>query len=411
MEKCLCIVLVDDIVLHCKILAAKLIRKSLKLCGAFLIEGGKNLNGIFGIGQILALFKHTLHGLGRHRRPAAVFDERHLAIAKVALGEVIDERTHKGENISIVGGGCKHDFAITESILNRFCHIATRKVIDNDLGTSLGAELFGKCHNRLFGVAVNRGVGNHNSLFFGLVARPSIIKIDIIAKIFIQYRAVQGADDFNIKACRFFEERLHLRSVFANNTNVVATRFARPFFFDVESTEFSKAVGREKNLVGAIVGNDNLRPVYHRSGDKGQFVFSQIENVTLAHHNAAVGIVGTKEVLHHIERLCRGYYDCVGIRLEEVCNVCRVVGLHMLHHKIIGLARTESVLNVIEPLVCECGINGIHNSNLFIDDGIRIIRHAVGNDILTLKKIDVVVVYANILDVICNFHFITSCVL
>ena len=44
----------------------------------------------------------------------------------------------------------------------------------------------------------------------------------------------------------------------------------------------------------------------------------------------------------------------------------------------------------------------IHDGDLVIDDGIRVIRHSVGHDVLALKQVDIMVVGADINDRVCN---------
>ena len=76
----------------------------------------------------------------------------------------------------------------------------------------------------------------------------------------------------------------------------------------------------------------------------------------------------------------------------------------MLNYKIVRASVTQNILDIINPLVCKSDVDGIHNRNLFIKNDIRIIRHSVFYDVLSFKKVNVVVVDADILYILCNFH-------
>ncbi len=80
----------------------------------------------------------------------------------------------------------------------------------------------------------------------------------------------------------------------------------------------------------------------------------------------------------------------------------------MLNNKIIGSLAAECVLKVVEPFVLECAVNCVHNRGFGIENNIRIVCHSVWNVILTLKKINIVIVYTDIADIVCDFHVYTS---
>ena len=56
---------------------------------------------------------------------------------------------------------------------------------------------------------------------------------------------MQRQDHRNIQSGRFLEHRLDLLAIFADNADVVSSRFIDPVFFNIQSTEFAEAVGRE----------------------------------------------------------------------------------------------------------------------------------------------------------------------
>ena len=81
-----------------------------------------------------------------------------------------------------------------------------------------------------------------------------------------------------------------------------------------------------------------------------------------------------------------------------------MVGFHMLNYQIIGGAAVEDALDVVQPAVNKAGIDGVHNGDFLVNNNVGVICHAVGNNILSLKKIDLVIVDANVLDTGSDIH-------
>ena len=81
-----------------------------------------------------------------------------------------------------------------------------------------------------------------------------------------------------------------------------------------------------------------------------------------------------------------------------------MIGLHMLNDQIIGLSAFESIFNIVKPLVCKSGVHRIHYRYLFIYYGVGIIGYTVWHLILSFKKIDLVVVDADVFDIVSNCH-------
>ena len=141
---------------------------------------------------------------------------------------MLDKGFHKREDVGVIGGCSKNNSAVAESVLNSLSHITAGKVVNNNLGAALGFEPFGKQLNCFFGVAVNGGIGNHYAVAFNAVGRPCVIKVEIVAEIFGKNGAVQGANLFDIKVCRFFEQSLNLSAVFADYADIISACFASP---------------------------------------------------------------------------------------------------------------------------------------------------------------------------------------
>ena len=214
-----------------------------------------------------------------------------------------NKSVHEREDFGIVSCSRQHELAVAERIRHGCSHIAACKVVDTDGGAAACTQLVCQQFYRLLCVSVNRGVGNDDAFFLNGVGRPGVVQPEIVAEIFREYGAVQRADGRDVECCRLFQHALHLRAVFADDTDVVASRLVRPGLVHVKRAEFAEAVGREKHLVGGVIGHDDLGPVHHGRGDKGKCVLAERECVALADHNAAVGIVGAEELLHHGKRL------------------------------------------------------------------------------------------------------------
>ena len=74
-----------------------------------------------------------------------------------------------------------------------------------------------------------------------------------------------------------------------------------------------------------------------------------------------------------------------------------MVGLYVMHYKIIGSAAGKDSLYVSPPLRPFTGIGCIHDCDLFIENYVRIIGHSIGYLILALKEVDIKVIHTYIL--------------
>ena len=177
---------------------------------------------------------------------------------------------------------------------------------------------------------------------------------------------MQRTDYIYINGCRFFEQCLYLCAVFSDDAEVIATGFASPILVRIKCPEFAESVGREEYLVGAVICYYDFGPVNHGCGQKGQCVTAERKSIALADDHTVVGKVSAEEVFHHVKCLGRRNYASGRIDLYEICDVCRVVGLHMLNDKIVRSTSSEFILEVVQPFVSESGIYGVHNGDLFV---------------------------------------------
>ena len=253
-------------------------------------------------------------------------------------------------------------------------------------------------------MAVNGGVGNQDTLILCAVGRPDVVQIDVVAQILCQHRAVEGADDGNVQTCGLLQQCLGLCAVLTHDADVVAACFAGPVFLHIQRAELAEAVSGEQHLIAGIVGNNNLGPVDHRCGNEGQGVLAEAQGIALTDDDAAVSVVRAEKLLHHGKSLGRGNHHCFGISSQELMDVCGVVGLHVVDHQIIGLAVFKDGFNITQPFIGKVLVYGVHDGNLFIQNRIGIIGHAVGDNILAFKQVNVMVVDTNVADIVCNGH-------
>ena len=82
-----------------------------------------------------------------------------------------------------------------------------------------------------------------------------------------------------------------------------------------------------------------------------------------------------------------------------------MVRLHVLHHQIIRLATLQRGGQIGQPLVHKVDLAGVHDCDLFVHDDVGVVGHAVGHDVLTLEQIHLMVIDANITDILRNIHF------
>ena len=399
------VVLGRDGFLHGGLVArGQLVGEGVELRFALVVQGGLDMHRVLGEGDILAALEQPGHHLGGKGRPASVFDQAHGLVLVAALGQRLDERAHEGEDIRVIGGGCKHQRAVAERVLHGLRHVAAGKVVHGDLGAAVRLQALHKLLHRLFRVAVDGGVAHADPLGLGAVGGPDIIEVEVVAEVLAQHGTVQRADRLNVQLRRLFQHGLHLRAVFAHDAEIIASGFARPVLLHVQRPELAEAVRREQDLVGLVIGHQDLRPVNHRRPDEVQGVRAEGERIALLDHDPLVRKVGAEKVAHHGERLRAGHHGRFGIGLQEVDDVRRVVGLHVLHDQIVGLAPRQRRAHVIQPFVGEVRVHRVHDRDFFIPDHVGIVRHAVRHVVLPLEQVDPVVVHADVDDVVGNKH-------
>ena len=402
-ERCQIIFIGSGILLR-QILRAQFLCQSLHLSRGGLIECGKNAHIRFREGQILAFRKHGLHHLGSQRCPGAVFNQSNRTVAEIPFRQVMDKFLHKGKNIRVVGGCSQHQFVVTESISNRLSHVTPGKIMNNHLGAAVGPELGNQIFRGCFGVSVHAGVSNDNAFTFHGIGGPNVIELQIVTQILCQHGAMERANGLNIQCGSLFQQILHLSAIFAHNADIITAGLVIPGLLHIQSAKLAKAVGGEQDLIRAIIGHNNFGPMHHRRRYKGQRVLTQGQGAHFPYHNPAVLKAGAEKGAHHGE--CLGGGNNCGFRedLHKVGDVGGMVRLHMLNNQIIRLSALEHILDVVQPFMGEILVHRIHDRDLFVQNHVGIVGHAIGNPVLTLKQVHLMIIDTHIANIIRNVH-------
>ena len=131
---------------------------------------------------------------------------------------------------------------------------------------------------------------------------------------------------------------------------------------------------------------------------------SERKRIAVVHHKTPVGKILAEKVFHHHERLFVGNDRRVFILFAKGGNVRRMVGLHMLDDKVVGLFSAERVFDIRKPLFSEPRVYGVGYGDFLVLNNVRIISHSVWYDVLPLEKVDGVVVHTDVNDVLRDIH-------
>ena len=208
----------------------------------------------------------------------------------------------------------------------------------------------------------------------------------------------------NIQGGSLLQDRLGLGAVFADDAEIIPPGFAGPAFriLPVQGTELAEGIGGEEDFIRPVIGHEHFGPVNHGGGNELQGMGAQGELRSLGSHDPAVGILLSVEILHHGEGLGGGDDDSRGIFIHEAGNIGGMIRLHMLDHEVIRKAAGEGFLQAGQPFLAKVLIHRVHDGDFFVQDHVGIIGHAVGDDVLPLKKIEIVIIYTDVNNIICN---------
>ena len=146
--------------------------------------------------------------------------------------------------------------------------------------------------------------------------------------------------------------------------------------------------------------------MYHGCTYEAQRVLAQAERIALLHYaHTSVGLDTFEELWQHLGRLCAAHYLHGGILLHGPCHQRCVVGFHVMHHQIIGLAVGERLCEMALPLLCQTCVGSVQDSHLAVCDEPTVIAHAFRHNVLVLKEVDIQVIHTDVPDVWRNVHF------
>ena len=213
---------------------------------------------------------------------------------------------------------------------------------------------------------------------------------------------MQRQDLPDLEPGRLLEQRLRLGAVLADDADVVAASLAVPALrvLDVVRAELAEAVRREEHLVRRVIGDDHLWPMHHRGRDEGEDVPPGRQRVALLHDQPAVREIVAEIALHHREGLCARDDRRLRIRRGELRHVGGVVRLHVLDDQVVDGRVADLRPDVPQPLVAEARVDGVKDDGLPVLDEIGVVGHSVRHDVLAFEQVDVMVVDADVLDIV-----------
>ena len=101
----------------------------------------------------------------------------------------------------------------------------------------------------------------------------------------------------------------------------------------------------------------------------------------------------------------KGVYKCFGC--GKGGNARGVVGFHMRNDQIIGSSALQRVFELAEPFCDFRLVHRVHNGDFLVGYDVRVIGHTFRHDILSLEKVEVEVVHADISNSLKVFHIIS----
>ena len=245
---------------------------------------------------------------------------------------------------------------------------------------------------------MNGRVRHKHTLSLGLVLAPDIVKAYVVGKVLLEHGTVQRTNHINIECSGLLEQGLNLIAVLSADVDVVPACLALPCATVAKRTELTECIGREEHLLALLIAHHHLGPVYHGRQNELQGMCTQREGIALLDGNATLIEVNALEELgHHLQRLGCGNHLTLWVLYKNLGNERCMVGLYVMHYKIIGSAAGKGSLYVSPPLRPFTGIGRIHDCDLFIENYVRIIGHSIRYLILALKEVNIKVIHTYIL--------------
>ena len=244
---------------------------------------------------------------------------------------------HDRHHTTVVGRGGQYQAVVTERILDGLCHVVAAKVAHRHLLAGVALQDACQLEGGLLRVAVKRTVGDEDALVLWLIAAPCVVEVDIVGEVGVKNGTVERADHLDGQTAQLLQYRLNHVAVFAYDVEVVAACLAGPAFRVVirQCAELAEGIGGEQHLLCQVVRHQHLWPVYHRGGEELKRVLAQFQLAAFAHDDQTICCqFYAEEPLHHRYGLLAAYQLDVRIFFQNQLHVRRVVGLHVVNHKV-----------------------------------------------------------------------------
>ena len=323
----------------------------------------------------------------------------------------MQEVLHGHEHAVIVGRRGKDQAAAAEGVGEDVAGRNDGGIVHANLHAALG-QLDGEDVGRVLGVAVNRGVGDQDALFLRGVARPELVLLDELAEVLPPDEAVQRADAGDIERGGLFQRRLDLRAVLADDVGIIAARLVQVLGEEigligeeaaVERAEGAEGVGREEDLVGAVIAHHDLGPVDHRRHDEAELVAAGLQAVPFLDQNDALRQIEGEKLRQHSLDLRIADDLRLGIARDQQLQRGGVVGFHVVDDQIIERPPAQRIGDVLQENAVNSLVHRVKEHGLLVQQQIGVVGHALGHAVHALKAGKPAVIGADPDQILANF--------
>ena len=308
-------------------------------------------------------------------------------------GQVIQEAFHLYEDPRIVGGRRQDQVAVAE---NGSDDLACRRHgnIEHVGRDALFPQTDRKAFRRVFGMMIDRGIGDHDAGLFRRVGGPVLVAVHDIRDILSPHEAVKRTQILNLKTCRLLQDSGYLVPVLPHDIRVIPACLFQIIPVKVHlirkertvcGAEGSEGIGGEKNPVGGIVGHHDLRPVDHRSIYEGQCMRTAREGLSLLHDDTHRIHVKREILLHHDRKLLVAEDPDIRIAPHQLFERRAVVRFHVMHHDIVQMTAGKRIFDILKEHCSDRGIHRVEQNSLLIQKQVGIIGNPARNRIDALK--------------------------
>ena len=139
--------------------------------------------------------------------------------------------------------------------------------------------------------------------------------------------------------------------------------------------------------------------MHHGRGKEAQCVGSEIDDIAfLDDLGASFEVNPLEELSQHLDGLCARYESDPRISIQYPRHEGGMVGFHVVHDQIIGLAASQGLGEIGLPLLFLADVSSVHDGDPVVKDHIGVVGHSFGYDILAFEKVKVEIIDSDILD-------------